>query len=168
MSYPTSSYILPADTKYIYRNSNVLSTIVKEEILLLFKIHKRHRRKLHTLRGCERGIPDWKVTCLVFQGVSCGRERRPCRMWSQWKWWICLLQEHRLSWRESLAKKLVNVALFKLYMTYFSVLNNENRLHCKRPHLLLQIANANTKKKLHSVKALCFCCNALHLFLFYL
>lgn len=71
--------------------------------------------------GVYRGIDDWKVMCLVFQGASCGRERRPCPMWSPWKWWIFLLQEHRLSWRESLAKRLVNVPLTNVHDVLFRV-----------------------------------------------
>jgi len=74
-------------------------------------IHGKRQHKLHTVRGCVWcGMNDYRtIMSLVFQGVWCGLERRPSQMWWQWKWWICLSQERRLSWKESLAKRPVNV-----------------------------------------------------------
>lgn len=47
-----------------------------------------------------------------------------------------------------MAKRLVNVALFKLYMTYFSVINKEKRLCCKRACPLESTNENNFKKRI--------------------
>lgn len=112
--------------------------------------------------GVYRGIDDWKVMCLVFQGASCGRERRPCQMWSPWKWWIFLLQEHRLSWRESLAKRLVNVPLTNVHDVLFRVKHLKSWTVAKRPCLLLDVPFTNTN---NYFKKITFCkCNCVYVF----
>lgn len=57
------------------------------------------------------------VNSLVdFQDAWHGHERKLCPTWWQWKWWTCPSQEHRRSWRESLARKLVNALIATLHL----------------------------------------------------
>lgn len=49
--------------------------------------------------------------CFFYQERLCGAERSHWQKWWAWRWWICLWQVHRLSWRENLGRKQVSHGL---------------------------------------------------------